>query len=278
MITCIDWPIGICSWSLRNNVDEMNLIKEKTGVSSVHLALKPLMENNDSKFREMAFDGRWKISSTMVGFPQENYSTLESIRKTGGIMPKENWQDNKHRVIKAIELTRKLGVGYLSFHFGFLDFSNLTYMHEFKDKVRLLADKAGENDVVILMETGQETAAELRRFMTEMNHKALGVNFDPANMILYGKGNPIDAIEILIPWVRHVHIKDAVASPVPGQWGKEVVWGTGEVDSGRFLGRLRDLGYNGSLAIERESGQNRLQDIEATVENLEAFAAQYMWK
>ncbi|MEN6385943.1 MAG: TIM barrel protein, partial [Phycisphaerales bacterium] len=210
MINCFDWPVGVCTWSLKNNVSEINLIKEKTGISCVHLALKPLMENSDDEFKKMVDSGQWKITSTMVGFPQEDYSTLETIKKTGGIIPKENWEDNKKRVFDAIDWTKKLNVEYLSFHFGFLDFSDRSYMAEFEDKVRLLADKAAENNVTILMETGQETASELRRFMTEMNHKSLGVNFDPANMILYGKGNPLEAIETLLPWVRHVHIKDAI--------------------------------------------------------------------
>ncbi len=276
MINCIDWPVSVCTWSLKNNVTELNLIKKKTGLNCIHLALKPIMENTDPEYIALVHSGNWEITSTMVGFPQENYSTLETIKKTGGIMPQENWEDNKQRVLEAIELTKKLNVEYLSFHFGFLDFSNAAYMTEFKDKVKLLADNAGENGVTILMETGQETATELRRFMTEMNHKALGVNFDPANMILYGKGKPLEAIEILIPWVRHVHIKDAIASPVPGQWGKEVVWGTGQVDSGKFLGKLKEFGYNGALAIEREAGQNRLSDIETTIDRLESYSAQYM--
>jgi len=276
MINCIDWPVSVCTWSLKNSVTELNIIREKTGINCVHLALKPIMEHTDPEYVALADSGNWKITSTMVGFPQENYSTLETIKKTGGIMPNENWEDNKQRVLKAIELTKKLKVEYLSFHFGFLDFSNAAYMAEFKDKVKLLADYAGENGVTILMETGQETALELRRFMTEMNHKAMGVNFDPANMILYGKGKPLEAIEILIPWVRHVHIKDAIASPVPGQWGKEVVWGSGQVDSGKFLGKLKEFGYNGALAIEREGGQSRLIDIETTIDRLESYSAQYM--
>lgn len=276
MINCAGWPVGVCTWSLRNNVAEINKIREKTGLNCLHLALEPLMENNDEEYLEMAQSSIWKITSTMVGFPQENYSTLDTIKKTGGIIPKANWEENKQRVIQAIELTKKLKVDYLSFHFGFLDFSSHSYMEEFKEKVEMLADKAGESEVAILMETGQETAVELRRFMTEMNHSALGVNFDPANMILYGKGNPIDAVEILMPWVRHVHIKDALRSAVPGQWGKEVVWGQGEVDSSIFLGKLKEFSYNGALAIEREAGQSRQVDVESTIEKLEVFSAQFM--
>ncbi|HAL44327.1 MAG: xylose isomerase [Planctomycetes bacterium GWF2_42_9] len=270
MINCYKWPISVCTWSLKNNVSELNLIKEKTGVCCVHLDLKPIVENSDNEYINLFQKDSWKITSTMVGFPQEDYSTLETIKKTGGIMLNENWEENKKSVLKAIDLTKKLGAEYLSFHFGFLDFSNQSYMNEFKDKVKLLADYAGENGITILMESGQETASELSGFLTEMNHKALGVNFDPANMILYGKGKPLEAIEVLIPWVKHVHIKDAIGSPVAGQWGKEVVWGSGQVESDKFLGKLKDLNYNGALAIERECGQNRMIDIENTITKLKA--------
>jgi len=276
MINCIDWPVGVCTRSLHNNVAEINRIRKKTGLNCLHLGLEPLMKNVDEEYLEMAQSGDWKITAAMVGFPQEDYSTLDSIRKTGGIIPKERWEDNKQRVIKAVELTGKLKVNYLSFHFGFLDFSNRSYMDEFKGKVRMLADKAGECGVTILMETGQETAAELHRFITEMSHKALGVNFDPANMILYGKGNPIDAVDILMPWVRHVHIKDAIGTKIAGQWGKEVAWGQGQVNSNRFLVKLRESGYCGALAIEREAGQNRQDDIESAIEKLEAFSTRFV--
>ena len=98
---------------------------------------------------------------------------------------------------------------------------------------------------MILMETGQENAETLRDFLEELSHPALGVNFDPANMILYGKGDPILALETLSPWVKHVHIKDARRSSVAGEWGKEVPWGEGDFDNEEFLKTLTRIGYQG---------------------------------
>ena len=94
------------------------------------------------------------------------------------------------------------------------------------------------------------------------------VNFDPANMILYGKGDPVRAVGILAPWIRHVHIKDAVYSKTPGEWGEEVEWTKGQVDADRFIAALDEIGFGGALAVEREAGENRAGDIAAAVEDL----------
>jgi sugar phosphate isomerase/epimerase len=92
------------------------------------------------------------------------------------------------------------------------------------------------------------------------------VNFDPANMILYGKGNPIAALRVLGPWIRQVHIKDARRTKVPGTWGEEVAAGTGEVDWQAFFATLRELNCKGDFVIEREAGTQRVADIQAARE------------
>ena len=122
------------------------------------------------------------------------------------------------------------------------------------------------------METGQENAETLREFLEELSHSALGVNFDPANMILYGKVDPVLALETLAPWVKHVHIKDAQRSSVPGKWGREVPWVEGDFDNDEFLRTLNRIGYQGALAIEREAGAKRLEAIKKTAELLQQYS------
>ena len=111
------------------------------------------------------------------------------------------------------------------------------------------------------METGQETAEEMASFMKYLDHPALGINYDPANMILYDKGNPIEGLKVLAPWIKHIHIKDAIETDTPGQWGAEVPWSQGQVNGDAFLAMLTEIGYKGTLAIEREGGDDRLGDI-----------------
>ena len=108
--------------------------------------------------------------------------------------------------------------------------------------------------MLFTMETGQETAALLRRTLDELKMSSLRVNFDPANMILYDMGNPIEAIEILGPDIAHVHAKDANPPHASGEWGAEVPLGDGSVGMAEFVAALERAGYCGPLVVEREVG------------------------
>jgi sugar phosphate isomerase/epimerase len=270
MIKCNDWPIGVCTWSLGSDFDKIGALRRQTQLSHIHLAVLPILAGEDYILEQVQKEG-WDITATMIGFMQEDYSTLESIRTTGGIVPDEYWEGNRKSFFDAIDLTARLGTKYLSFHFGFLDLTEPERARKLYDRAEMLANRAAEKGIELLMETGQETADELRQFLEELNHPALGVNFDPANMILYDKGDPIEAVQTLAGWIRHVHIKDAVRTKVPGAWGEEVVWGTGQVGSVEFLNTLKKIGFRGALAIEREAGDNRLGDIETAVDELVGF-------
>ena len=255
MIKHENWPIGVCTWSLGNDFAKISELRKQTGLECIHLGLDGAMPDDIEN---------WTITATMIGFAQEDYSTLETTRATGGIVPNDCWDENKKHVAEGIEKTSQLGAKYLEFHFGFIDDTDA----ELLDKVKLLADAAGEKGVTLLMETGQETAGQLKRFLEKLDHPAVGVNFDPANMILYGKGNPADAVRVLSPWIKHVHIKDAVAADTPGAWGTEVAWGNGQVNPAVFLAALKEFGFDGALAIEREAGADRIEDIKLAIERL----------
>jgi L-ribulose-5-phosphate 3-epimerase len=263
MIRCSDWPIGVCSWSLGNDFDKIG----QTGLGCVHLAIAPALGADRDGYLAKVAKNNLTITATMINFPQEDYSTLESIKATGGIVPDGCWQANRKMTFEAIKLTAELEVKYLSMHFGFIELKSKKLL----DRAKMLADKAGEHNVTLLMETGQESADELRDFLDKLNHPALCVNFDPANMILYNKGNPIEAVKVLSPWIRHVHIKDALRTKKPGQWGTEVVWGTGEVNAAEFLKTLKRTGFAGALAVEREMGDDHLGDIKTAVNMLRQF-------
>ena len=119
------------------------------------------------------------------------------------------------------------------------------------------------------METGQEAATELLQFLNDVPMNNVFINFDPANMILYGAGNPIEAISIRDRHIAHVNIKDAKYSETPGsEWGEEVPFGTGEVSPGEFIGALHEAKYHGPLMIEREAGSDRLADVRFAIESL----------
>ncbi len=270
MNKCFNWPIGICSWSLHNDFAKINTVMKTYDFQHIHLDLTPACLDESSDYLQTVRQQNWSISSAMIGFAQEDYSTLETIRQTGGIVPDENWPQNYQLFTKAVEAAQKLNAPYLSTHIGFIDHANTADYQKLLDRVKAFADYAQNNQIILLMETGQESAENLAQFLQDLNHPAVQINFDPANMILYGKGDPCLSLEKLAPWVKHVHIKDALPASTPGQWGTEVPWTRGQVGGHNFLRKLKEINYNGALAVECEmAGPGH--DVKAAFDNLIAF-------
>ena len=269
--------LGVCSWSFQKPLDDVAAEMKKLGLTRIHLALQPFLEGGSrhgaaegaaalDRVKARLASGEWKLSATMIGFPQEDYSTLDTIKKTGGVVPDDAWEANKKIVVAGAKLSAELKSPVLTLHAGFLDESDPAALKKYTDRVKFIVDTCGEAGVPVAFETGQETAADLAKFMPTV--PGAGVNFDPANMILYAKGNPVEAVRTLAPWIRHVHLKDAVLTKKPGTWGTEVPWGDGEVDAPRFLTELKAAGYKGNFAIEREGGNDRAGDIALAAKRL----------
>lgn len=263
--------IGVCSWSFQKSVEEIGALMTAMNVDHIHLALAPALGADGKAYMEAVKRQNWTISSTMLHFDYEDYSSLDAIKVTGGIAPDDKWPMASAAFVKACALTAELGVAFISLHVGFLDHTNAAYAKKFYDRVRFLGDAAKAAGVTLLMETGQESAEDLKHFLVTLNHPNVMLNFDPANMILYNKDEPIEALKILAPWIRHVHAKDAIRTKVNGTWGSEVPWGDGEVNVFAFLNALRELHFEGTLAIEREAGTQRVKDIAQAVRRLAAF-------
>jgi sugar phosphate isomerase/epimerase len=243
---------------------------QELGLEHVHLGVRAAVEDASGKVLAAIQAQKWTITNTMIDFPQEDYSTLDTIKVTGGVVPDEHWERNRDLFAGAARVTAKLGVKYLSMHAGFIDESDKAAVEKVYKRIRTLADIAKDHGLTLLLETGQEAARDLRHFLEKLNHPSVAVNFDPANMILYDKGDPIEAVRTLSPWIRHLHVKDAVRTATPGTWGSEVPWGDGQVGIGRFLAVLTEVGFNGAMAIEREAGDNRQGDIKTAIDRLKA--------
>lgn len=259
--------LAVCSWSLvPRSPEHLVQLLEAVGLSRVQLALDPLHESPVQwrLTRETLAVNGIEVVSGMFTTVGEDYSTLDSIRRTGGLVPDEHWEANWHRVQIVRDIARRLHIGLVTFHAGFLpeDSSDPGYGRLF-DRVCRVVDCFGEAGIEVAFETGQETAETLAAFLTRLNRPNAGVNFDPANMILYDKGDPVESLRVLGPWLRQCHLKDARRTQVPGTWGEEVVVGTGEVDWPAFFRTLRQIGFDGPLCIEREAGTNRVEDMRA---------------
>jgi len=256
--------LAVCSWSLQPK-DPADLIGQlgQLGMDKIQLALGPLADDggwSDAGARLSA--AGVTVVSGMFGTVGEDYSTLKTIRKTGGVVPDATWDENWRNIQRYVQVAVDLKLKLVSFHCGFLpeDPADASY-DKLIGRLVKIADAFGSEGIGLAMETGQEDAGTLKRFLDGLAKPNVGVNFDPANMILYAKGDPVAAVKVLMPYVMQVHIKDATAALVPGQWGAEVPVGTGEVAWPAFFAALTAGGFGGYMSIEREAGEQRIADI-----------------
>lgn len=267
----------MCSWSLRpGSAAELVERVRAAGVGVVQLALDPLRTGAWDPRETLArlADAGLALASGMMGMRGEDYSTLETIRRTGGVRPDEHWRANREAARQNARLARSLGIDLVSFHAGFLphetDDSERAKMLE---RLRALADDFAAEGVRVALETGQETAETLEGVLAELERPDVGVNFDPANLILYGMGDPVAALDRLAPRVLQVHVKDARGSRTAGAWGDEVPVGEGEVDWSAFLAVLERRGLDVDLMVEREAGERRVEDVATARRLLEGLGA-----
>jgi sugar phosphate isomerase/epimerase len=256
--------LGVCSWSLpARSAEDMVGCVLAVDVDCVQLALDPLGEREGAARRTMELleSARIEVRSGMMAMRGEDYSTLESIRRTGGVRPDEHWEENRRAAAANAGLARELGISLVSFHAGFLPETAGPERAKMVERLRAVVDLFGEHDVRCALESGQESADTLLAVLDELGRPTAGVNFDPANMILYDRDDPLDALERLAPRVLQIHVKDARRTLEPGTWGQEVPAGEGDVDwPGLFeLLRRKELGVD--LLIEREAGAKRIRDV-----------------
>ncbi len=265
--------LAVCSWSLQPTtpgqlVDHLKQI----GLNQIQCALDPLREQPAvwGNLPQLCATHQIRIVSGMFGTIGEDYSSLESIRRTGGVVPDATWPENWKNIQAIADLAAKLNLKLVTFHAGFLphDPAHPEYK-KLLSRILQIADLFAGKKIDLGFETGQETADTLRDFLKQLSRSNVGVNFDPANMLLYDKGDPISSLRTLGPWLKQCHLKDALKTKKPGSWGEEVPVGKGEVDWRRFFQTLDDLKFDGYLCIEREAGQQRIADIKAGREFVE---------
>jgi sugar phosphate isomerase/epimerase len=194
------------------------------------------------------------ISVVFAGFEGESYADIPTVARTIGLVPPETRAARARETQEIADFARLLGVDAVALHLGVVP-------HDCKDSLygdvlavtRALCDHCDANGQRLHLETGQESADALLQFITDVDRDNLFINFDPANMILYGSGDPIEALKKVGRYVRSVHCKDAKWAAHPGaEWGAEVPLGKGDVGFEAFLRTLDELGYAGPLTIERE--------------------------
>ncbi len=260
--------IGVCSWSLQvKSIPELKQFLDRLGIDVVQIACgdphHAAWDEGDA-MPAAALAAGFQLSGTMLGFPGEDYTSPQTIEHTGGFGDPATRAERLDRFRWALQRTTELGLKDIMLHAGFLPDVRDPLRKAFLDTLAQVADLAARVGITVAFETGQETAKLLRRTLDDLNCPNLKVNFDPANMLLYDMDDPLEAIELLAPDIRSVHMKDANRPTVKGSWGEEVPLGKGQTNTKAFVKALHRVGYRGPLCIEREAGtqDQRYRDIE----------------
>src|SRR5580692_4884646 len=204
-----------------------------------------------------------EATSIVVGGPGKEVWDFYGGPLTIGLVPRETRAARVAHIKRASDFAKECGVSAVQTHCGFIPENPNDPVYT--ETVGALIEAVGycrRNGQNFRYETGQETPITLVRAMKDVGLDNQGVNFDLANLILYGKANPVDAIEILAPYVQGIHAKDGMWPTNPKDLGIEVPIGKGKVDFPRIIARLKALNYRGAVTIEREtSGPQQEQDV-----------------
>jgi sugar phosphate isomerase/epimerase len=253
------WPLGVFA-SIDAGLGVQLEVAHELGVPTIQLhapQASTRTERNARKFLDRLASLGIRITAVFGGFEGESYADIPTVTRSVGLVPPETRAARTREMKEIADFARLLGVDVVALHLGFVphDRSDPLY-REVLAVTRDLCDHCTRNRQALHLETGQETADSLVQFIGDVERDNLLVNFDPANMILYGSGEPIEALTKVGRWVRSVHCKDGKWAANPGQeWGTEVPLGEGDVGIERYLRTLDAIGYHGPLTIEREIPQ-----------------------
>lgn len=263
-----DMEIGVMFWGGRDPVETLRENKAlgvrcgQIGVAGdIDIGLK-----TQAAWKSALAAEQFTVVTVFAAFNGESYADIPTVQRTVGFIPPATRAEREKRMLEASDFAAALGIPGIATHIGFVpeNSSDADYI-AVRDMVRRICDRAAAHNQTFALETGQEPAATLLHFFKDVGRANLSVNFDPANMILYGTGDPIEALGVLARHVISVHAKDGDWPPKgqPGALGTEKPLGQGAVGMERFVGKLKQIGYKNPLNIEREipDHQQRLRDI-----------------
>ncbi len=256
MLGLEDLEIGLIFWAEPDAVQSLRKAKE-FGVRCGQIGFPgdlPL-DGAAAKWDSALSAEKFIPISAVCSYIGEDYADIPTVSRTVGLVPKATREERVERTRAVSKLAGELGIDSVACHIGVIphDRESADYK-EIVNVARDLCDFCESHGQSFTLETGQEPAKPLLQFIEDVDRSNLKINFDPANMILYGTGDPIEALGVLGKLVKSVHCKDGTwpAREKPEALGQEVRLGTGNVDFPAFISKLKEVGYVGPLIIERE--------------------------
>lgn len=238
---------------------------QELGLPSAQVFVNEFEPGLDEHLRQALEKYAIEPTAVVVGGPGKEIWDFYAGPLTVGLVPRQTRAARIAQIKQASELAKSCGISAVQTHCGFIpENPNDPLYRETITAIGEVATYCKRNGQKFRYETGQETPITLVRAILDVGMDNQGVNFDLANLILYGKANPVDAIELLAPYLEGIHAKDGLWPTNPKDLGKEVPIGTGKVDFPRIISRLKELNYGGAVTIEREiSGPKQMEDIRA---------------
>jgi sugar phosphate isomerase/epimerase len=254
------WPIGVFA-SVDAGLGVKLEVAHDLGVPTIQLhaphQATRTQANADAFLKRLAGYGI-QLTCVFGGFEGESYADIPTVARTVGLVPPKERAARTREMKEIADFARLLGCKTVALHIGFVPHDqSLPLYKEIVAVARDVCDHCTKNGQALHLETGQETADDLLAFIHAVERKNLFINFDPANMILYGTGEPIAALKKVGQYVKSIHCKDGKWAKNPGkEWGQEVPLGEGDVGMENYLRTLKEIGYDGPLTIEREIPQD----------------------
>ena len=270
-----EMEIGVMFWAGRDPRETLKELKA-LGVKCGQMGVPGEMELKGAAaaWKRSLDAENFNVVTVFCSYIGESYADVPTVQRTVGFIPPATRAEREARTKEVSDFAAELEVPGIAAHVGFVpeDSRDMDY-RAVLEMVRRICDHCAKHGQTFALETGQEPADTLLSFFLEVNRDNLRINFDPANMILYGTGDPIHALGVLAQHVVTVHCKDGDWPPKgqPDALGEEKPLGQGAVGMDRFIAKLKEIGYKGPLNIEREvpDQEQRLRDIRMGVELLE---------
>jgi L-ribulose-5-phosphate 3-epimerase len=259
--------------AIGNDPDSAMARVHDLGIPTAQIYVDEFHPGLDGSLRQALERHQIEATSVVVGGPGKEVWDFYGGPLTVGVVPRRTRAARVAHIKKASDFAKRCGIAAVQTHCGFIpENPNDPVYKEIVEAIREIAEYCKCNGQNLRYETGQETPITLVRTMHDVGTDNQGVNFDLANLIMYGKANPVDAIELLGPYVQGIHAKDGLWPADPRKLGEEVPIGKGKVDFSRIIARLKEIKYGGAVTIEREiSGPQQMEDVRTAKNYLESL-------
>jgi len=246
--------VGLMFWGDHEPLKMIRAVKS-LGLRCGHLGFTGAVnfDGLGEVYKKALADEDFTVTAVFAAYDGESYADVPTVQQTVGFIPPATREAREKRTYEVIDMTAAIGVPIFACHIGFVpeDHTDPVYA-PVRDMVRRICDYCAAKNIMFALETGQEPAESLLRFLEDVARPNLKINFDPANLILYGTSEPIAALKLVGEHVVSCHAKDGNWPAAPGTLGTEMPLGEGSVGMANFVNTLKEIGYKGALTIERE--------------------------